>query len=197
MGVDLFSQFSLATESSDESSSQYTYNPKRAHYEIPLAQRRSSLKFPPTNVCSWLCCSLFLMQSVSCCRYHKVSLWPTQPCEITCEHRCFPFKPGNLNATWNQLLTCVVPAKCSELKNQKSSGAVCLTIPISFLLLYYTEIHHAWASKTYRHFIHKGGWPLWDEEKSKSSFPYTCGVFSDASHRLSRETSTAQLFTIF
>lgn len=161
--VNLFSQFSLATESSSDSSTPYTCNTKRAHYDMKfLWHSKGALwnSHPPMFAlgyvahCSW--CSQFVVAGITRC-----SLTHTALRDNMCEHRCFPSKPDNLNATWNQLFTCIVPAKCSELKNQKEfwSSLPHYSYFISFLLIYNTEIHCAWAGKTYRHCIYERWWP--------------------------------------
>lgn len=99
--ANLFLQFSLATESCNESST--LSNARRAHCNMKfLWHSEGALEFPPTNVSSWLCSSLLLMQSILCWRYHQGVLWPTQHWDKMCGHRCFPSKPDNLNTTWNQ-----------------------------------------------------------------------------------------------
>lgn len=109
--------------------------------------------------CSW--CSHLVVAGITRCSVTHTALWDNM-----CDHRCFPIKPEVLNANWNQLLTYVVPEKCSELKKPKEFWS---SLPqysnfFYFLLIYNTEIHCAWTGRTYRHFIYERCWPLWDEK---------------------------------
>lgn len=116
----LFSRFSLATEWSNDSSTLYIYNTKRACYDMKFLCTVKELSGIPLHQClplvvahcSW--CSQFIVAGITRC-----SVTHTALCDNVSGHKCFPSKPEVLNTTWNQLLTCVVPEKCSELKKPK------------------------------------------------------------------------------
>lgn len=140
--------------------------------------------------CSW--CSQLVVAGITRCSVGHTALWDNM-----CEHRCFPTKPEVLNANWNQLLTCVVPEKCSELTKRilEQSAPLFLFLFFSPHLQYRDSlcmnrqdlyIFYIWKTMTFMRW-----------EKNQSGFPCNCVVFSSASHRVSRDSSTAQPFPMF
>lgn len=175
--VNLFSQFSLATESSSASSTLCTYNPKRAHYDLKFLWHNGALWNSQPQMftlgcvahCSW--CSQFVVAGITCFVTHT-ALWDNM-----CEHRGFPSKPGNLKTAWIQSLTHAAPAKCSELKNRKNSGAVCTTVPVSFIFSSFTIQRFTMNEKTRPiGILYMITFLRWD--KNKGQFPlYLWSIF--------------------
>lgn len=115
--------------------------------------------------CSW--CSQLVVAGITRCSVTHTALWDNM-----CGHRCFPIKPEVLNANWNQLLTYVVPEKCSELKKPKEFWSSLPQYSNFFLFSSFTiEVHCAWTGKTYRHFIYERWWPLRDEKRTRVVSP--------------------------